>query len=204
MRILEAITPRRFTLLALACELSLGVVGLFLSWMWGRWPPPIADVTALWPVMGQVALGAVCALPLLGGLIWMERHPVGPLRELMRVVTEEVVPLFHGVSVPGLAAISLAAGVGEELLFRGFLQAVLTDHWPGSVGLVAGLLMASLVFGLCHALCWGYAAVAALIGLYLGVLFLMTDSLWAPMATHAVYDFCALVHMVRRAPAAGA
>lgn len=145
-----------------------------------------------------MALGVLGALPLLGGLIWMERHPVGMLRELLRVVAEEVVPLFRGVSVPGLVAISLAAGVGEELLFRGFLQAALTDHWSGPIGILVGLLVASLVFGLCHALCWGYAVVATLIGLYLGVLFLATDSLWAPLTTHAVYDFCALVHMLRR------
>lgn len=175
-----------------------------LSWKWGRWPPPFGDNAAVWSWIGQMALGAVCALPLLGGLVWMERHPIGMLRELMRVVAEEVVPLFRDVSVPGLLAISLAAGVGEELLFRGFLQAVLTDHWAGPIGILAGLLIASIVFGLCHALCWGYAVVATLIGLYLGVLFLVTDSLWAPLTAHAVYDFCALVHMLRRESAAGA
>jgi hypothetical protein len=151
-----------------------------------------------------VALGVVCALPLLGGLVWLERHPIGILQELMRVVADEVVPLFRGTSVFGLLAISLAAGVGEELLFRGFLQTTLADNWSGPVGALAGLLVASLVFGLCHALCWGYAVVAMLIGLFLGILFLVTDSLVAPMTTHAVYDFCALLHMLRRDRAAGA
>jgi membrane protease YdiL (CAAX protease family) len=202
MRILEAITPRRFTLLALGCELFLGGLGLLLSWRWGRWPLPMGDSS--WPWGWHVALGVLCALPLLGGLFWMERHPVGMLRELMRVVAEEVVPLFRDVSVPGLLAISLAAGVGEELLFRGFLQATLTDLWSGPVGILAGLLIASLVFGLCHALCWGYAVVATAMGLLLGLLFLATGSLWAPMTTHAVYDFCALVHMLRRDRALGA
>ena len=31
--------------------------------------------------------------------------------------------IFGGASVLGLAAVSLAAGIGEEVLFRGFLQA---------------------------------------------------------------------------------
>ena len=114
-------------------------------------------------------------------------------------------PLFRGTSVVGLLAISLAAGVGEELLFRGFLQAD-----PGGHLARAGrprwrdCSLASLVFGLCHALCWGYAVVATVIGLFLGILFLATDSLVAPMTTHAAYDFCALLHMLRRDRAASA
>ena len=67
-----------------------------------------------------------------------------------------------------------------------------------------GLIGASLLFGLAHLLTTSYAVVTALAGLYLGGLFLATDNLLAPIVTHAVYDFLALVYLVRRHRTAGA
>jgi membrane protease YdiL (CAAX protease family) len=42
-----------------------------------------------------------------------------------------------------------------------------------------------------------YAVIATLIGAYLGVLWLATENLLAPITTHAVYDFVALVYFLR-------
>jgi membrane protease YdiL (CAAX protease family) len=88
--------------------------------------------------------------------------------------------------------ISLAAGVGEELLFRGLLQAAIADWlhpW-------AGLGIASLVFGLAHSITRTYAVLATLLGAYLGGLWLACDNLLAPMITHALYDFLALLYLI--------
>jgi hypothetical protein len=93
-----------------------------------------------------------------------------------------------------IAAISLGAGVSEELLFRGVAQSWTQNHY----GVVAGLILPSIIFGLLHARNAMYAVIAGSVGLYLGVLFLITGDLVAPIVTHALYDYIAL-EFTRRA-----
>ena len=45
----------------------------------------------------------------------------------------------------------------------------------------------------------GYAVLAALMGIYLGWLFLATGNLAVPIVTHGVYDFLALVYILNHA-----
>jgi membrane protease YdiL (CAAX protease family) len=106
--------------------------------------------------------------------------------------------LFADLSMMQLALISLLAGFGEELLFRGVLQSALGDRIGPPWGIWMGLLVASVIFGMCHWLTSTYALLATLIGIYLGALLLLTGNLIAPIVTHALYDFVALVYMVRR------
>ena len=54
------------------------------------------------------------------------------------------------------------------------------------------LVLASLVFGLVHAASRVYALFAALMGLYLGAVFLLRNSLIPPILAHGLYDFVAL------------
>ena len=89
--------------------------------------------------------------------------------------------------------LSLAAGVGEEMLFRGVVQAVL-DRWWGPW---AALPVASLFFGLLHALTPTYAVLATLAGLYLGGVWLLTGNLLVVIVAHAFYDLIALVYLLR-------
>jgi hypothetical protein len=42
-----------------------------------------------------------------------------------------------------------------------------------------------------------YAILAALIGLYLGLLLIWTGNLLAPAVAHGLYDFIALLYLVR-------
>jgi len=93
--------------------------------------------------------------------------------------------------------VALAAGVGEELLFRGLVQSglsrLLTD-WPGQIVAVAA---ASVLFGLCHWLNATYAVLAMLAGAYFGLILLLTGNILAPITAHAAYDFLALVYLIR-------
>jgi membrane protease YdiL (CAAX protease family) len=88
-----------------------------------------------------------------------------------------------------LGAIALAAGVGEELLFRGALQP-LAERWLGPA---IGLIAVSVLFGTVHAASAMYFALATAVGLYLGWLSQRYDDLIAPIAIHAAYDWAALV-----------
>lgn len=84
--------------------------------------------------------------------------------------------------------LSLAAGICEELLFRGLLPALLAAllHGP-SVWLV--VLLAAIAFGGAHAY-QGTAgiAVTTILGALLGVIYLTTGSLFLVMLLHALID----------------
>ena len=56
----------------------------------------------------------------------------------------------------------------------------------------------SLIFGAVHWVNLPYFVLATGVGVVLGVLFVVTESLLAPIALHAVYDFLALQRLVRQ------
>ncbi len=169
-------------------ELAVGAVALLLAWLLsvplaGFWhPDPAALLT-----------GALAGVAMFGLLLVLIRLPFGPLLRLLEVVRRLVGSLFQGRPILDLALIAAAAGVGEELLFRGFLQQWLTVHWGDPVGIV----VAAVLFGVLHPLTLSYAVVASLFGLILGVLVVATGNLWSAIAAHALYDFLAILYLGR-------
>ena len=81
--------------------------------------------------------------------------------------------------------VSMSAGICEELLFRGFFLAV----FAGPLGVWVSLVLGSFLFGLCH-LYQGWANVlrTGVIGLVLGIIYVLTESLWVVIALHALMD----------------
>ena len=144
-----------------------------------------------------VAAGIAGALPMLALLLWCLRTTWGPMRRLVALVEERLGPYLADASAGGLAVLALLAGLGEELLFRGVIQAWLAER----TSLWLAVAAASLVFGAGHWLSASYAVVASLIGAYLGTLFLVSDNLLIPIVAHATYDVVALLVLARRAGA---
>jgi membrane protease YdiL (CAAX protease family) len=193
----------RTTRLALLFEGGLGALALLIGWLLGHWPAIGIDVSrwttlsAAAPQLAAAAYGLLATAPLLAALYLIDRFPVGPLRGL-RQLAEELIPrMFAGASVLQLALVSLAAGAGEELLFRGLVQAGLSGWIGEPYGPWIALAAASALFGVCHWLNSTYAAAAALAGLYFGLLLWLTGSLWTPLVAHASYDFLALLYLIR-------
>ncbi len=81
------------------------------------------------------------------------------------------------------------AGWGEEWLFRGVFQTLLTDKFSSQIGLG----VSCIVFGLLHAVTPVYALLAALASLFFGKMYIATQNLAVPMVCHAVYDIAALM-----------
>jgi membrane protease YdiL (CAAX protease family) len=188
-------SPRRLVLLAIACEGGVGVAAVILGWLLGC--PPLETIR--WTA-AELAHGAAAALPMAGimGLcIWV---PWGPLRNLVQVVDELLVPMFRDCRLLELALISALAGVGEEMLFRGVIQQAVADWVGGSAGPWIGLAVAAALFGLLHWITPTYAALAALMSVYLGWLWIDTENLLVPILAHAVYDFLALVYLAKIRP----
>ncbi|MEZ6070595.1 MAG: CPBP family intramembrane glutamic endopeptidase [Pirellulales bacterium] len=175
--------------LFIVIELAAALLGLALAWLFGV---PLLERIE-WDAR-SLGIGVVATLPLLVALAVGLRWPPRPLRNLFDRLETEVLPLFAHASWTQLIVLSLAAGFGEEILFRGFLQQAFSDRFGTTVGLVT----ASLLFGLAHPMSKTYVLLAAAIGAWLGVLYVQTAGLAAPITTHALYDFVALVWLVRR------
>ena len=166
--------------------LRLAILGegllVLIALIWARWRQTsfILGGAAEGVIIGSMAaagLGAanyylLCGAPDIAGV-----------RSIRRLYVEGLRPIFRNLSATEIAVISLVAGIGEELLFRGVLQTEM------------GLLPASVIFGLLHMGgsgtlvfgCW-----VMLMGGVLGGLAIWTGGLLAPIVAHALYDAAAM------------
>lgn len=179
-------------LFAVVFEGGLGLVAVGLGWLLND--PPARRID--WTLQG-VGLGFAATVPLALGVWLCMKCSWRPFLHLLEMLDETFVPLFKECAIWKFGCIALFAGFGEEMLFRGVLQVALASPFPPDVGPVIGLLAASLLFGLLHWLTLTYAILAALIGLYLGGVWMVTGNLLVPTVVHAVYDFWALIYLVR-------
>lgn len=91
---------------------------------------------------------------------------------------------FAGASVGGYilltVIVALGPGIGEELMFRGLVL----RSFVGGMPAWAAVLLSSALFGLLH---WNMlqGVGAGLIGVYLGLVTLVTGSLWPAVIAHA-------------------
>jgi hypothetical protein len=176
-------------LLAVAFEGGLAALAWVLGWLLDQ--PPLARIH--WRGR-DVLIGAAISLPLLLIFYLCVHWPVGPLSRIKAFADEVIQPLFQYCTVLDLAIISLLAGLGEEMLFRAVLQPFLAER----LNLAAGILIANVLFGLLHLITPTYAVLAGLMGAYLGWVLVQTDNLLVVIVAHALYDFLALVYLVRR------
>jgi membrane protease YdiL (CAAX protease family) len=179
--------PGRVVLFAVAFEGAFALAALGLGWLMSR--DPLSTLEWTWSAAGW---GVLAALPLLPAMVWCSRSPWGPCRAITQIVRQLLVPYFSRCTLLDFGLVSLAAGIGEELLFRGVVQAMLAD-WSNRW---LALVVASLLFGVAHFITPGYVVFATVFGLYLGGLWIWQENLLAPIVAHAVYDFLALIYLI--------
>ena len=178
-------SPRRILIIALSTQGGL----IALAWWCSRaleippqWGAPARD--------GIIGLAVAFALALTNYLL-LTRAPANWLVDGVRTTYREtIVPLFGHLSPAGVLLIGVAAGVGEEWLFRGIVQPV------------AGLAASSVLFGAAHvgsARMIPFGVWATGMGLVMGALAIATNGLIAPMVAHGVYDILALAYIRRGA-----
>lgn len=187
----RSITPgrgRTLLLWAALFELGLGALAMLLGALLSVNPVGKLEVSLSTTLLG---VGATIPLSLLFLLFLKSGLPaVSRIRQLLLRLLRTVDPVL---TIPMVLLLGSAAGVGEELLFRGFLQQGLSNLLGG----IPALLAASIVFGLLHAVTPLYAAYATLLGALLGALFLYSGSLLPSIIAHALYDAFGIL-MLRR------
>jgi membrane protease YdiL (CAAX protease family) len=166
----------RFVRLAVAFYSALLLVAALLGVLWGRNVFVLGDGPLLSLSIGvATACGTVAS-----GIILFRLVPA------LRKLSEELAPLLvDGARGRDLVLVSVASGMGEEVLFRGALQPVL------------GIVLTSLLFGVLHVgpdrryLIWTLWAVGA--GFLFGFLYLWTDGLLAPITAHVLHNAATLL-----------
>lgn len=164
---------------------TVGIVGILALDL-----PADAIRTSLPAATGWAVVGTLVPLSLVPITL---RAESGILGRLAGTGTAVIRRTFLGLPTTRLLLISLAAGVGEELFFRGLLQGGL----DGVLGTGWALVVASGLFGLGHWVTPLYALGAALMGALWGGLFIVTGGLAVPVVVHAAYDFGALILATR-------
>ncbi len=175
--------------LAVAVEGGLIVVAWLAGWVLNQLPLATWKWNALDALLGLAAI-----VPMLALFFACLRWPIGPIRPIQKFCDDVLRPLLAPCTLLDLAGISILAGLGEEMLFRGVFQGAFS-YWTKSTWI--GLALASVLFGLCHAITVAYVVLATLMGVYLGWLWEVTGNLMVVALAHAVYDFVALVVLLR-------
>jgi membrane protease YdiL (CAAX protease family) len=184
----SALDRQQMVMLGAVLEGSLAPLALVIGWALRQ--PPLAGFS--WNPR-DAALGALATVPMLAFFLATIRWPIGPLARIKQFFAAEVQPVLGARPWTDLALISLAAGVGEEMLFRGVFQGAF-GRWFGPIG---GLIAASALFGALHPITPTYIVLAGLLGAYLGGVWLVTGNLLTVIVAHTLYDFVALLVLLR-------
>ena len=137
-----------------------------------------------------MGLGAAVLFAMLNYGVLRLAPPVAPVRAIRGLYAATLRPVFATASAVDIGAVSLAAGFGEEFLFRGAVQAEL------------GVVVAGLLFGLAHVGgrdSWVFGVWVAVMGVGLGGLAHLGGGLLAPIVAHVVYDAAAIAYIRRDA-----
>ena len=179
----DAISENVIFALMMASAFALLVLGLLFSALLGV---PIA--TAMRASFMDLAIGVIATLPL-SLMLWLllrsRAAPIVRFRESQLSFIEDI-----GVTMTParILMIGVAAGLSEEILFRGLLQGLIDRHAPTYLA----ILIPNILFGALHAHTRAYAVAAGVLGVYMGALYWWTGSLWTPIIAHGLYDMIAL------------
>jgi len=86
-------------------------------------------------------------------------------------------------------AVVILAPLGEEIIFRGFLQQILEKHWKD---ITQAILFTALIFSLIHMNPYWFVQIYFL-GVILGFLAWKTQSIIAPLILHSLNNSMALL-----------
>jgi len=169
---------------AMSCAGVLVATAITLRWFGESWRTGTrlgADALGAAPVAGGISAGWFAIAIPTGFLLW-----TGALR---------MVPAESGswMAAAGLVLVMLApAALMEELTVRGYAFTLLQRRW----GATAAVLVTSVLFGLLHLLNPGASvqaiAMVMLAGVFLAIVRLAFDSLWAAWLAHLAFNFVQL------------
>ncbi len=128
-------------------------------------------------------LGSLLPLALFLSSLSKKAERIPLIGSLRKTVITDIKEVFSNARILDIVMISLIAGFAEEILFRGVIQEKF------------GIIFASIIFGLIHLVTPAYVVMATIMGFYLGLFFLLYESLIIPIQLHFIYDLGALLYL---------
>jgi membrane protease YdiL (CAAX protease family) len=160
-----------------------------------------------------VATMEVASLALMVWILNRQKPVKSGRRNMISILLLLLLPILVALAMGGLNVVIVStvvwqfvfSGFGEEFAFRGYFQSRLNQAWGRPIRLFgiqlgAGLIIASLLFGLWHAdntydpaigvssLAWGWGLWTFVAGLFFGVIREKTGTLVAPGLAHGLPD----------------
>ena len=192
----------------------------------------VGFVTGFYLFLAALAWGLAALLGDLDLLVWHNRNAtsvyydagMGVAVGLITVVASQVLDrttswaqelgrefgkVLGPVDMSAALIFAIASAIGEELLFRGFLQQILSvSVFGGPYGDWVALAVATLVFGLLHMgpdikKFWPWTVMALVLGGVFGWMYMYTGNILAPMLAHFTVNFFNLQAIGRRYGDAG-
>ncbi|MEQ8350950.1 MAG: CPBP family intramembrane glutamic endopeptidase [Leptospiraceae bacterium] len=182
--------------MAVFVEGGMGLLAIGLGFLFDY--PPLSMIHVE-PDRWIDSIGLLAIAPMFLVFLLLSRLNLASVKLLRSKLDQVILPLFKGLHLSDLFWLSILAGVGEELLFRGFFHLWLTD-W---LGVWAAVAITAILFGLVHWVTPLYGIIAALMGLLLSLSLLYTDNLLVAILVHGLYDFLALWYYLRVVHRAG-
>ena len=176
---------------AVLLELSLGLsailIGLFLG------VNPRQDLPAWWDgpaILKSLGIGILVGSAFALSMELVSRLPIRSMQKLERSMQSQLHLLLGPMSVPDLLLLSLSAGIGEELLFRGLIQGwwMSLSETQSFLESLPGMALSAVCFGFAHPLSKTYIVLATLAGFLFAILYWATRDLLACVLAHAIYD----------------
>jgi membrane protease YdiL (CAAX protease family) len=158
----------------------------------------IADINPFSYILfseSAVAYGLIGTIPLFLMFLGMEQLQTKSVSHIRKLLLNTLGPGLHSYHWTDLFLLAALAGISEELVFRGVIQPWIEQSW----GLITGLIVSNILFGLVHAVTPLYAVLAALVGIYLGLSLDYSGerNLLTPIIIHSFYDLLAFVALMR-------
>jgi membrane protease YdiL (CAAX protease family) len=187
----------RILLFALISEGTLA--GLALGWYYLS----VSKTLTLFITTNDVIFGliALTLLIVINGALYIFASSYQAGKNQLKIFSDTVVaPLCRSLNLPSAALISLAAGIAEELFFRGFL----TDFLSQYLSLSLAIFIANLLFAYLHLIgaikrFFAVFLIYLSFGLFFSILTLFASgNLFPAILSHALYDFLVIVYFLKR------
>ncbi|EWM29340.1 abortive infection protein [Nannochloropsis gaditana] len=178
-------SPNYKTIAALvAGELLLGLLAFPLGHVFKI--NPLATAKAASGFGPLAAVSALLTLPALLLHLTSGREIEDMLRESLEgIFGSDTAKKRPAVVIAISVLLSLSAGMGEEVAFRGALQPIFAQATGQPMW---GLGISSLIFAALHAATPRYFLLALVLSVYLGCLQLRYCNLWVPILVHTLFD----------------
>lgn len=125
---------------------------------------------------------------------WMRDMEAAASDVTLRLLSDTSV----GALISGILLVGVLTGLGEELLFRGTLQKILTR----GLGIHGAVWLSAFIFSAIHVQFLGFFP-RLLMGVWFGYMLALTGSIWVPVMAHALNNSIVVVDSWQTARDAG-